>query len=183
MEFRKGDIFLSHKIGNPIFNIVKRATTAPGEEETFATHTGIFINAFQVIEADVGGVVITDFFQKYGEKHDLFVFRPDISEKYQNQLAFFARDYLGRKYGFFKIILHASDWILSEITRKEKYFFRKLAKNNNYPICSWLVAHCFKKIGLDFGINPNYCQPDDIYDYCLRNEDLYKLIYKKVSKE
>ena len=106
--------------------------------------------------------------------------RRDISEKYQNQLALFARDYLGRKYGYFKIILHAGDWILSEITRKEKYFFRKLAKNNNYPICSWLVAHCFKKIGLYFGINPNYCQPDDIYDFCLRNEDLYKLIYKKV---
>ena len=53
------------------------------------------------------------------------------------------------------------------------YVFRRLA-GDRYPICSWLVAHSFKKARLFFGVEADEAQPDDIWDFAQQNPGRYR---------
>jgi hypothetical protein len=37
--------------------------------------------------------------------------------------------------------------------------------DNKYPICSWVVADAFAKVGKDFGVEVGMATPDDIWDF------------------
>ena len=80
--------------------------------------------------------------------------------------------YEGKKYGYFKIVAHALDKFIGG-----RYFFRRLCFMDNYPICSWLVAHVYSQLsGLQhyFGVPNNACQPDDIEDFCTGRRSPFK---------
>ena len=47
---------------------------------------------------------------------------------------------------------------------------------DRYPICSWLVAHAFKKAGKTFGVKPGAATPDDIWDFVRSNPDKYETV-------
>ena len=76
-----------------------------------------------------------------------------------------ADDCAGRTYGYLKILAHALDRLFDNA-----YLFRRFARMDDYPICSWLVAHCYDKIGIRFGVEPNAGQPDDILDWCMKEK-------------
>ena len=42
---------------------------------------------------------------------------------------------------------------------------RRLGRLDRYPICSWLVAHSYKKAGKHFGFSARAASPDDIWDF------------------
>lgn len=49
---------------------------------------------------------------------------------------------------------------------------------DQYPICSWVVAWCYNKIGINFGVEKEVCQPDDIGDDILEhNKDKYEILF------
>ena len=56
------------------------------------------------------------------------------------------------------------------------YVFRRLDQMDKYPICSWLVAHSYKKIGKDFRVPAGAATPDDIWDFCDKNPDKYRRV-------
>jgi hypothetical protein len=75
-----------------------------------------------------------------------------------------AEYYEGKQYAFWEITFHALDRIMNN-----SYFFRRLIKHDDYPICSWLVAYVYDRI-LSYHFNdlsPNAAQPDDILDDCV----------------
>ena len=48
---------------------------------------------------------------------------------------------------------------------------------DNYPICSWVVAHAFKKVEKHFGVAAGAANPDDIWDFVIENPDKYACVY------
>ena len=57
-----------------------------------------------------------------------------------------AESYVGREYGWPMVIAHFLDWLLPGV-----YLFRRLVGSDNYPICSWIVAHAYMMAGKTFG--------------------------------
>ncbi len=51
---------------------------------------------------------------------------------------------------------------------------------DDYPICSWLVAHAFACAGKDFGCEAGAATPDDIWDFVTTNADKYVRIHPLV---
>ena len=82
-----------------------------------------------------------------------------------------AESYVGRRYGYLKILAHWADWLL-----QGAYVFRRLTKEDRYPICSWLVAHSFAAAGKHFGVEPGAATPDDIWDFVVAHPDVYREI-------
>jgi hypothetical protein len=98
------------------------------------------------------------------------IFRPlNINQSEINIIVNEALEQIGKKYGFLKILAHLLDWFLLGA-----YVFRRITRNGNYPICSWLVAHAYSKAGKTFNVKPGAAQPDDIWDFIIDNQDKYE---------
>ncbi len=74
-----------------------------------------------------------------------------------------ARGYVGRPYGWLKIFGHLFhlEWLLYK---------------DSTPICTWVVAKAYERIGLDFGMAARRIGPDDIDDFARANPDKYQII-------
>ena len=89
------------------------------------------------------------------------IYRPtNLTDEEQTQILMAANSYAGKRYGYLKIFLHFFDWLLVG-----EYAFRRLGRMDRYPICSWLVAHSYKKAGKHFGVPARAANPDDIWDF------------------
>ena len=111
---------------------------------------------------------------RYGAKKgtEVAVFRPlNLVEAERGTIVEAAENYVGRDYGWFQLIGHGLDWVL-----QGAYVFRRLTGSDRYPICSWLVAHSFAKVGKYFGVPPAAASPDDICDFAERNTDRYERV-------
>jgi hypothetical protein len=97
------------------------------------------------------------------------VFRPlNLSSEDVDKVVREARDHVGEKYGFGKLVLHFLDWCLLGA-----YVFRRLGTSERYPICSWLVADAFEAVGKRFGKDKCQAQPDDIWDFVTSHPKKY----------
>lgn len=107
----------------------------------------------------------------------MVIYEPRISMDVASLLVKKALDYKGRKYGWLKIAAHFGDFCLNGA-----YFFRRFCKMDRYPICSWLVGHCYSQIGVLFDKPIKALQPDDIDDFCLVHPNQFrcKLNFKEV---
>lgn len=161
-------------------SLVSRAirwfTRRLGEKRTQVNHVGVVVS-----DGPPDDVLIIEALSKvrkhklirYATKQDeVAVFRAiDLSEEDKRVIVDAALDYEGRSYGWDKIVAHFLDWMLFGA-----YFFRRFARMDEYPICSWLVAHSFKKAGRDFGVPPGAADPDDIWDFSTANPDRFDCI-------
>jgi len=85
-----------------------------------------------------------------------------LTRSQQLLIATVARRYEGRAYGYPALAAHLADWVLGG-----RYLVRKWMKMENYPICSWLVAHSYLKgAGIRLTDHPEGAQPDDIMEFC-----------------
>ncbi len=112
---------------------------------------------------------------RYGPpgKYSIAVYREkNLSRGEVETIVGAAESYVGRKYGYLKIVAHLLDWLLLGA-----YFFRQIARMDKYPICSWLVAHSFSKGGKHFGVQPGAANPDDIWDFIQEHPDIYEEIH------
>lgn len=90
----------------------------------------------------------------------------DLTPVQRQQICLYTLGYEGYPYGFAKIALHALDHLIGD-----RYFFRRLATDGRYPICSWLVAWAYKQVlGREFGGDPGAVSPDDVMDYCMAQD-------------
>jgi hypothetical protein len=88
--------------------------------------------------------------------------RPSV----QREVCLYALGYEGAHYGWPKLILHALDHLIGD-----RYFFRRLALDKRYPICSWLVAWAYDDVlHQHLGGEPNAVSPDDIMDFCMADQ-------------
>ena len=95
------------------------------------------------------------------------VFRPtDLNDEEKARIVAKANGYVGRRYGWVKIATHLLDWGL-----KGAYVFRRLTADDDYPICSWVVAHAYLTADRTFGVPAGAANPDDIWDYVVAHPD------------
>lgn len=182
MMLQPGDIFLTR--GNSfISRAIRFFSRSGGESRTKVNHTGLVLE-----EGGIDSAVLVEALTKVktrrssvytrSKKTSVWFFRPiELPLEQQDEIVLEAKKYIGRKYGYFKIVAHFLDWLIGG-----RYFFRRFAAMDRYPICSWVVAYSYQKAGLSFGVEPGQAQPDDIWDYVKQHPSKYKLIYKRVPR-
>ena len=113
--------------------------------------------------------------KQYGNgRSKIAVYRPlNLTPEQKAAVLKRAESYVGCRYGYAKIALHLLDWILLGA-----FVFRRLARGKRYPICSWLVAHAFKAVRKDFGVQVGQASPDDIWDFVTTHPGIYDCVRK-----
>lgn len=161
-EFQSGDIFFAHAdtlVGFGIRVIERRNN----KDNAPVNHVGLFSAPTTVIESLFKPGTVEHEFGYVGSGYAVSVYRPNLKDHQVDAVISWAKSYVGKKYGIWKIILHLLG-------------LQKLAFDNNTPICSWVVAKSFAAIGINFGCSPESADPDDIYDYCKAHSDKFTCI-------
>lgn len=147
--------------------LVRFFSKADKEDASWASHSAMVLRVgeeIEIIEA-LWKTVIRPITAYKGKKAKLLVCRkPEgIEEQLKQEMIKKAEYYRGKQYGFWEITFHALDRLLNN-----SYVFRHLIKDDDYPICSWLVAYVYDRvIRYSFGPPLSATQPDDILDHCV----------------
>ena len=174
---KSGDIILTR--GDKLLSrMIRFFEKDKSEDISKVNHTGVnekdcLLKDANVIEA-LTTVKCHNLVEQYaGKKDKVAIFRKkNLRDDERIEVAKKAKEYVGKKYGFIKIVGHALDWCIGG-----KYVFRRMFRMDDYPICSWVVGYAYAVIGVKFkGVEPWACQPDDIWDECF-NSDKYDMIY------
>lgn len=174
-KLQAGDIFLTTNPSSFFSRAILFFSRSPGEEPTNASHVGLVVRGFpgdaRIVEA-VGRVRV-GFLSRYADKKTrVAIYRPrNISFADLDAIVRSALEDVGRGYGWLKLLPHVGDWLLGG-----RYVFRRLARLDRFPICSFHVASKFQKIGKDFGVPVGAATPDDIDDFCRSHPDKYEMI-------
>jgi hypothetical protein len=157
--------------------LIRACTRAPGEARTWAQHVGMIVEAGEGLDAIAVEALTTverhPLRDEYGDgKTELAIYRPlNLTQEEKALILKRAESYVGRRYGYLKIGLHFLDWCCGGIV-----LFRRLGTVDRFPICSYLVAHCFQAAGKTFGIKADAASPDDMLDFTQANPDKYQRV-------
>ena len=168
MKLVKGDIV--GVAGNGLVSwLIKIFERSPGENKSVISHVGMIVTDADSASADIVESLAQGTIRRPVSSYKsgkLYIMRNrGMVQTNADKIVAKAIEYVGDKYGFLKIIAHAGDYFLGG-----KYFFRRLCRIDNYPICSWVVAHAYSTIDYRFkGLDPDLVQPDDIWDHCQTN--------------
>lgn len=171
-----GDVVLARS-GGLLGWAIRVFTRRIGESRTRATHTGVIVKGGPIEQAVIvealSHVVRHRLWDRYaGTRKEVAVFRPlNMSAQEIAEVVAKAETYVGRRYGYLKLLAHWLDWLL-----QGAYVFRRLTRQDRYPICSWLVAYSFAAAGKYFGVEPGAADPDDIWDFVRAHPDAYREI-------
>lgn len=178
IELRPADIFLTR--GTSLLSrAIRFFTRRIGESRTKVSHVGIIVEGGTIKDA-VAVEALTrvkrhPLFSRYGGKPKIQVaiFRPlNLTAAELATVVRTAESYVGRRYGYGKLVAHFLDWML-----QGAYVFRRLAAMDDYPICSWVVAHAYAKADKTFGVDPGAATPDDIWDFVVENPEKHERIH------
>jgi hypothetical protein len=176
--FEPADVFLTQGKG-PLSRAIRFFSRGIGESRTMVNHVGIVVESGPprravVVEA-LSRVKRHRIWERYGPPSgdSVAVYRAkNLSQEEIATIVTAAESYVGRNYGYFKILAHLLDWLLLGA-----YGFRRLARMDKYPICSWLVAHSFAKAHKHFGVEPGAANPDDIWDFVQEHPAIYEPVH------
>lgn len=176
MILETGDIFFTRG-HNYISNFIRIGETLSDKEKAVINHTGVIVTGGELSEA-IGVEALVHvmkhpiYDQYHNTKNEIAIFRPiGLTLQDKDIIIDKANDYVGRDYGYLKIVTHAMDACIGG-----HYFFRRLTHEDKYPICSWVTGFTMAKVGRYFGVDPAAANPDDIWDYCLANTDSYQQV-------
>lgn len=177
-QLEPGDIFLT-KGSNWVSRAIRFFSRTGGESRTEVNHAGVVISygtyeSATIVEANSTVVKRTMGAYRRMKNTEVAIFRPVNRDEYVLEtIALKANSYVGRKYGYLKIVAHFLDWCLGG-----RYFFRRFARMDRYPICSWVVSYSYDAVHMDFGVPPWAASPDDIWDYCLSHPEEFVLVHR-----
>lgn len=173
LYLQPGDVMLTRSRG-VVGWAISTFTRHFGESRTKATHTGVVVDGGPIQRAVIvealSKVERHRLWDRYAEgNREVAVFRPlNLSPQEIEKVVEKAESYVGRKYGYMKLLAHWADWLL-----QGAYVFRRLTTQDDYPICSWVVAYAFAAAGKDFGEEPGAATPDDIWDFVTSHPQYY----------
>ncbi|MHC4333929.1 MAG: pentapeptide repeat-containing protein [Planctomycetota bacterium] len=148
--------------------LIRWFSRACRERKTWASHSAMVLQVgdrVEIVEA-LRKVVVRPISAYARTRSRLLVCRKPggLDPDQKREIVEKAQQYRGRKYGVGKIFAHALDRLFNN-----RYVFRRLARMDDYPICSWLVAFVYDRVlGQQFGVPPNAAQPDDLLDHCVK---------------
>lgn len=173
-----GDVFMTRGSGF-VSGAIRFFTRTIGEKRTRVNHVGVVVSGGGLTSAAVVEALIKVREIKLGDGYGppktdkVAIYRPiNLTRTEIDTIVAEAREQVGKSYGFLKIVGHFLDWLLLGA-----YIFRRLTRNGDYPICSWLVAHAFAKAGKSFGVDPGAATPDDIWDFIVASPDKYEMVH------
>lgn len=170
------DIFLTRGTSF-VSAAIRFLTRSTGESRTKVNHVGIVTGiggeGATIVEA-LTKVKRRQLKSYWGKKNtDVAIFRPiNLTHDEKTLILDKADSYVGASYGYGKIVAHFLDWCLGGA-----YVFRRIARMDKYPICSWLVAYAYAEAGKDFGVPAGAASPDDIWDFVVANPDKYTCVH------
>jgi hypothetical protein len=170
---READIVLTRS-NTWLGRSIRFMSTHLGDSKSQVNHCGIMVTPTLIVEA-LNTVKRRPLIDAYGvpSKQLLAVYRPrNLTGEESVRVVMKANSYVGRTYGYLKIVAHALDWVL-----QGAYVFRRMAGVDKYPICSWVVAHAYGVVGKYFGVAPGAATPADIWDFVTRNPDKYEQVW------
>jgi hypothetical protein len=155
---------------------IRFMTRRIGEAPSRVNHAGIIVSGGPVESSWIVEALRTvqhrNFWRAYRGRDKVAVYRArNLTPEQQTRIAVHGCEYIGRKYGYLKILGQALDWPL-----QGAYVFRRLFQMDNYPICSWVVAESYAKEGFNFGVPAGAATPDDCWDFCTKRTDLYECV-------
>lgn len=173
MRLEPGDIFLTR--GNSfISRAIRFFSRSGGESRTMVNHVGLVTEPGTMYDATIveaSSKVIRRKMSAYAlsKNTEIAVYRnKNLTEDQRQAICQRADGYVGASYGYLKIVAHFLDWLLGG-----RYFFRRFAFMDRYPICSWVVAYSYLDAGLTFGVEPGSATPDDIWDWVYEHPEDY----------
>jgi hypothetical protein len=151
--------------------------TPPWESPTKVNHVGMITTDMgfdQAFAVEALNIVhehrLWTFY--HGQACELAIYRPlNVPREQINRIIDSARHYIGDGYGYAKIVTSLLDWCLCGA-----YVFRRLTHAQKWPICSWVVAHAYAAVGLNFGVDPGAATPDDIWDFVKSHPAKYECV-------
>lgn len=168
------DVFLTRGTSF-VSKAIRFFTTGFGEKRSKVNHVGVIVEGgtlHSAIAVEALSKVRMHAMRRYAKKRTtgVAVYRPiNLTEEEKQLIVDKAKTYVDRPYGYRKIAAHLLDWTL-----QGAYVFRRLTNDDEYPICSWLVAHAFKAADKHFGIEAGAANPDDIWEFVNSEEDKYR---------
>jgi len=152
--------------------LVRWFTRSQGEAPTVVNHVGVMVDSVNIVES--AGTTIKHPFSEV-DRGKVFVVRKKVlTQGQKDAISQKALSYVGRKYGYLKLVAHGIDHLLGD-----RYLFRRLCLMDDYPICSWVCAWAYAAAGLGFGVPPGEADPDSIWDYCMEKltKENFELVY------
>jgi hypothetical protein len=183
---RCGDIFLSRS-KSLLGGAIRYFERGRGEETAQVNHTGLFLGGdngefWSTLDraisiealAFVRHGIFWDFYHD-DPKVEVAIYRDiTLTDAERAVIRASALGYKGQLYGGFKLFLHLGDWALARaLFRRDVYAFRRLARIDWAPICSYLVAKGYGTVGRHFGVAENAATPDDIWDFVRAHPEKY----------
>ena len=177
--FLPADLIFTRNEKSWIGPAIRWFTRSRGEAPTWTNHTaGVGLKGDTVIEAmwtvnEVG-------WKQWDAENDRYqVWRHTrLTDIERRIIAVEARLYVGRQYGWWKLFPHLLDGMLSKVIGGNVYLTRRLLFLPDYPICSWVWAYAYGKIGFRFGCSPDCADPDTQLDF-IQNNHHWKKVFEK----
>ncbi len=176
LQLEPCDIFLTRG-SSFVSRSIRFFTKRFGEKRSKVNHVGIIVetgNLHSAIAVEALSKVRMHAMRRYARKRttEVAIFRPkELKAEDKADIVAKAKTYVDQPYGYGKIVAHLLDWGL-----QGAYVFRRFTNDDDYPICSWLVAHAYKAAGEGFGVEPGAANPDDIWDYVSEHPDDYERV-------
>jgi hypothetical protein len=176
---RPGDVVLTRSRTGWLGPAIRWFQRRAWDEDVRYNHAAIVtsltptpIASARIVEAlwRVRGGRLWDFYGPKAGKNrpEILVFRVcSLTDAQRMASAVAAEAFVGRKYGWRKLLAHAADRWLSSKAGREVFAFRVLLERGEQtPICSLLVQHAIGD-AVDFGVPPGAASPDDLDDFRL----------------
>lgn len=180
---RPADIILVSRDSWPS-RLIRFGTTTHGEPKSIASHAAIGIATPSMIVEALPPRVARRHLNVYrfsGAK--IKIYRPlNLSTAECCAIARAAESFIGAKYGWGKILLHALDGVLWRTpllgrALAGRSVFARLGRLDQWPICSYLVARAYTEgAGKHFGVGPATASPDDIDDFAAGHPDKFEVV-------
>ena len=158
------DLIFTHS-DRTLGKLIQWAERASHEIPTYANHVAIINENLSVVEA-LNHVKCTPWPEWVGNSDNFQIWRlKSLNPVLRNQICVKANSYIGRDYGYLKLLAHFGDGLFRKLFDKEVYFFRRLAFMDKYPICSWVASFAYASAGIKFGCAPEFADPDMMCDF------------------
>lgn len=165
-----GDTFFTRS-SSLLGKAIRWAETDPGEEPTWANHTGVVVESGWIGGTLLPQAVVIEALWKTRRGPlrtngvDVRVFSPVPALNAEDRIRFLtaANAHVGDTYGWWKLLFHLAD---RAVFRGNKVLSR-LLRVDKRPICSYLAAKVNATVYRSFGMKPETATPDEMMDYCL----------------
>jgi hypothetical protein len=183
---RCGDIFLSRS-NSALGSAIRFFERGRGEDKSVVNHTGLLLgdvtgDLWSVLSQTISIEALArvrygrfwSFYHNDAAVEIAIYCDVTLTDEERRKIRDTALDYRDRIYGGAKLFLHMGDWALARMLfRQDVYVFRRLARIDWAPICSYLVAKGYAAVGRNFGVTESAATPDDIWDFVHAHPEKY----------